>query len=96
MDLSILNIEMGPFVVLGVSGEYFHCYSWLVGCFGFNSPLRQNFSLYRAVSQIEGERGEKGQMRVKMSIVPPHAPTASAGGPCPTVIGIVGRPGTGS
>ena len=30
--------------------------SWLVGCFGFNSPLRQYFSLYRAVSQREGER----------------------------------------
>ena len=44
----------------------------LVGCFGlngpligwlvvgFNGPLRQNFSLYRTVSQREGERGEKG------------------------------------
>ena len=35
-------------------------------------------------------------MRVKMSIQPPPAPTASAVGPCPTVIQIVGRPGTGS
>ena len=33
---------------------------WLVGCFGFNGPLRQCFSLYRAVFQREGERGEKG------------------------------------
>ena len=33
-------------------------------------------------------------MRVKMSKQP--APTASAVGPCPTVIQIVGRPGTGS
>ena len=33
---------------------------WLVGCFGFNGPLRQYFSLYRAASQREGERGEKG------------------------------------
>ena len=32
-------------------------------------------------------------MRVKMSKPPP--PTASAIGPCPTVIKIVGRPGTG-
>ena len=32
----------------------------LVGCFGFYGPLRQYFSLYRAVSQREGERGEKG------------------------------------
>ena len=34
--------------------------SWLVGCFGFKGPLRQYFSLYRAVSQREGERGKKG------------------------------------
>ena len=32
---------------------------WLVGCFGFYGPLRQYFSLYRAVSQIEVKRGEK-------------------------------------
>ena len=34
---------------------------WLavVGCFGFNGPLRQYFSIYWAVSQREGERGEK-------------------------------------
>ena len=31
-----------------------------------------------------------------MSIQPPPAPTASAIGPCPTIIQIVGRPGTGS
>ena len=35
-------------------------------------------------------------MRVKMSKPPPPAPTASAIGPCPTIIKIVGRPGTGS
>ena len=34
--------------------------SWLAGCFGFNGPLRKYFSLYRAVSQREGERSEKG------------------------------------
>ena len=32
---------------------------WLVGCFELNGPLRQYFSLYRAVSQREGERKEK-------------------------------------
>ena len=32
----------------------------------------------------------------KMSKQPPPAPTASAVGPCPTIIQIVGRPGTGS
>ena len=32
---------------------------WLVGCFGFNGPLRQYFSLYRAVSQREGRIDER-------------------------------------
>ena len=36
--------------------SYIH---WLVGCLGFNGPLRQYFSLYRAVSQRERERREK-------------------------------------
>ena len=67
-------------------------FGWLVGCFGFNGPLRQYFSLYRAVSQREGERGEKGQMREKMSKQPPPAPTASATGPCPTIIQISRTP----
>ena len=35
-------------------------------------------------------------MRIKMAKQPPPAPTASAAGPCPTVIQIVGRPGTGT
>ena len=30
--------------------------NWLVVVFGLNGPLRQYFSLYRAVSQREGER----------------------------------------
>ena len=31
----------------------------LVGCFVFNGPLRQYFSVYRAVFQRERERREK-------------------------------------
>ena len=31
----------------------------MLGCFGFNGPLRQYFSLYRAISQREGERRER-------------------------------------
>ena len=34
-------------------------FGWLVGWFGLNGPLRQYFSLYRAVSQREGERRER-------------------------------------
>ena len=37
--------------------SYFPHFGWLVGCLGFNGPLRQYFSLYRAVSQRdEGQR----------------------------------------
>ena len=68
---------------------------WLVGCFGFNGPFRQYFSLYRAVSQREGERRERIDKSKIVQTIPP-APTASAIGPCPTAIKIVGRPGTGS
>ena len=70
-------------------------FSWLVGCFGFNDPLRKYFSLYRAVSQREGERGERIDESKNVQTTPP-TPTASAIGPCPTVTKIVGRPGTGS
>ena len=38
---------------------YFDGFGWLVGCFGLNSPLKQYFSLYQAISQREGERKEK-------------------------------------
>ena len=71
---------------------------WLVGwLFGFNGPLRQYFSLYRAVSQREGERGKKAGIDESKNVqTTPPAPTVSAVGPCPTVIQIVGRPGTGS
>ena len=42
------------------AGKVMAIVGWLlVGCFGFNGPLRQYFSLYRAVSQREGEREEK-------------------------------------
>ena len=46
------------------SNYLFHFFShckglgWLVGCYGFNGPLRQYFSLYRAVSK-EREREER-------------------------------------
>ena len=47
----------------------------LVCCFGFNGPLRQSFSLYRAVSQREGERTEKRSTKAKMSKQPLIGPT---------------------
>ena len=58
---------------------------WLVGCFGFNGPLRQYFSLYRAVSHREGDRRERIDESKNVQTTP-TAPTASTVGPCPTVI----------
>ena len=46
---NIYHIDKGGYIL----------WCWLVGCFGFNGPLRQYFSLYQAVSQREGEREEK-------------------------------------
>ena len=62
----------------------------LVGCLGFNSPLRQYFSLYRAVSQRDGERN--GRREKKMSKQPPPARIAIA----LLLSKSVGRPGTES
>ena len=47
-----------PFVYLLYVLNFVHVVGWLVGCFGFNGPFRLYFSLYRAVSQREGDRGE--------------------------------------
>ena len=78
---------------------------WLVGCFGLNSHLRQYircqyFSLYpETVFQSILERGKKrkrNERQEKMSKQPPSAPTASTIGPCPTLIQICRRPGTGN
>ena len=43
--LLIWRIERQRLIALGVSAA-----GGLVGCFGFNGPLRQYFSLYRAVA----------------------------------------------
>ena len=47
LDEEVLVIKWTAYVV-----------GWF-GLFGFNGPLRQYFSLFRAVSQREGEREEK-------------------------------------
>ena len=59
-----IRVGQGPTALaVGAGGGCLDIFSlvcrWLVGCFGFNGPLRQYFSLYRAISQREGERGEK-------------------------------------
>ena len=62
---------------------------WSVGWFGFNDPLRQHFSLYRAVSKSEGDRKRERIGERKISEQPPRALTASKVGPC--LLSKVGR-----
>ena len=53
---------LGPASVVFQDGwlvGWFWVFGWLVGL-GFNRPLKQYFSLYRAVYQRKGERGKKG------------------------------------
>ena len=90
-----MNQEYSSYLTLFNGAKLFEQFwwSWLVGCFGFNGPFRQYFSLYRAVSQREGERSERIDESKNVQTPPP---TASAVDPCPTVIKIVGRPSTGS
>ena len=45
--------------IFSKSGSFLNMLSWLVGCLGLNGPLRQYFSLYRAVFQREEERNQK-------------------------------------
>ena len=53
-----ITLEKGPHKIRHHQ-KYHLAIARLVDCFGFNGPLRQYFSLYRAVSQREGERKEK-------------------------------------
>ena len=59
--IMVFNSGVPIFRIFTVYSPVYHQSSpgWLVGCFEFNGPLRQYFSLYRAVSQREGERGER-------------------------------------
>ena len=49
------RIESYGIFVSQILGTFLICSN----CFGLNGPLRQYFSLYRAVSQRERERREK-------------------------------------
>ena len=44
------------------SGKPFGNVEWLVGCFEFNVPLRQYFSLYRAASRKRRERIDESKI----------------------------------
>ena len=56
MNIKYVNIQN---IYIGVCQYLRALVGWLV-VFGLNDPLRQYFSLYRVVSQREGEKAEKG------------------------------------
>ena len=69
--------------------------SWLVGL-GLTALL-DSIAVYIGPSPREREKEERNDRgEKKMDKQPPPAPTARAIGPCPTIIQIVVRPGTGS
>ena len=53
-----------PKAALGSFIVWEYAKALLVGCFEFKGPLRQYFSLYRAVSQRQGERGAKALLSI--------------------------------
>ena len=55
----LLDVFLDCYTIYPYYDNLMHFRIWFVGCFGFNGPLRQYFSLYRAVFHREGERGEK-------------------------------------
>ena len=50
---------LGTAISVSAVPGFIWCGAFLVSSFGVNGPLRQYFRLYRAISQREGERGEK-------------------------------------
>ena len=73
MQSAIANVVGNSFLYCSGICSYRTSLGWLVGCFGFNGPLRQYFSLYRAVSQRGEKEERKKYRRVKMSKQPPPA-----------------------
>ena len=60
--LNLLDTKVNPNMVTAIdwSSHTTHDWIWLISYFGFNDPLRQYFSLYRAVSQ----RGRKKRKKI--------------------------------
>ena len=47
----VQNFRVNMVAAIDLCSHTTHDWIWLVSCLGFNGPLRQYFSLYRAVSQ---------------------------------------------
>ena len=83
----VQNFRLNMIAAIDWCSHTTHDWIWLVSCLGFNGPLRQYFSLYRAVSQSEKEKRKDRQEKKNVQTTPP-APTASAIDPCLTIIQI--------
>ena len=85
----------GWFIPSGLDSFHVVIEYWLVGrLFWVYRPFE---TVFQSISGRLPKRGRKRRERIDESKnvqTTPPAPTASAIGPCPTVIQIVGRPGT--
>ena len=81
--ISVRSFRVTMVAAIDWCSQTTHAWIWLVSCFGSNGPLRQCFSLYRAISHRERK---KRQTREKLSKQSSAAPTASAIGLCPSII----------
>ena len=81
-SIFVQNFRLNMVAAIDWCSHTTHGWIWLVICFGLKGPLRQYFSLYRAVSQRVRKKREKIDERKKIQTTPP-APTASATDPCP-------------
>ena len=71
--LFVQNFRLNMVAALDSCSHTTHDWIWLVSCFGFNGPLRQYFSLYRAVSRRVRKKREKIDERKKFPNNPhPH------------------------
>ena len=61
----VQNFRLNMVAAIDWCSHTTHDWIWLVICFWFNGPLRQYFSLYRAVSQRVRKKREKIDERKK-------------------------------
>ena len=84
-------LENGLTVALLKQCLNFH---WLIAGLALNRSLREDISLYRAVSHREEERNEIWWAKKKKKETTLPAPIGGTIGPCPTSIHISRTPGT--
>ena len=66
----VRNFRVNMVTAIAWCSHTTHYWIWLLDCFGLNGPLRQNFSLNRAVSQRGRKKREKIDERKNVQTIP--------------------------